>query len=179
MRNFMLLFVFVLFGMNSHAQKNSLTEYLNHLSEVKDIPFDDCEKSYSDCGDEIIWNIVKKGKSAIEPLLEKISDTSYSKVSFEDGDKIILRTGDIAYICLEQIAFIPLFTITKIQMDALFCGGYQSGFFLYLQNYSNRIKFQNQLKAYFKNTKLKWEVDNKAMQMECKTKRGIYGRYHE
>ncbi|MBS1511462.1 MAG: hypothetical protein JST86_11515 [Bacteroidetes bacterium] len=161
------------------AQDTALLNRITKLSNVKNIPFDDCNKLYKDCGDELIWQIVKFGKPAIMPLIDKISDTSYSTVRFKDDDKVItLRTGDIAYICLTQIVFVPVAVISKMQFDVVLCGGYQAYFFTYLSNYSTRLKFQNQLKDYYSKTILKWEKDNKSFLEECKRKHGIFGHYH-
>ncbi len=162
------------------AQDTALLKRITKLSNVKDIPFDDCNKLYKDCGDELIWQIVKFGKPAIMPLINKISDTSYSKVKFKDDDKVIsLRTGDIAYICLTQIVFVPVAVISKMQFDVALCGGYQAYFFSHLSNYSNRLLFQKQLKEYYGKTKLKWEKDDKSFLDECKREHGIFGRYHD
>jgi hypothetical protein len=177
-----LLFI-ILFSLTLNAVQGQDTALLNSITKlynVKNIPFDDCNKLYKDCGDELIWKIVKFGKPAIMPLIDKISDTSYSKVKFKDYDKVItLRVGDIAYKCLEQIVFVPVAVISKIQFDVGLCGGYQAYFFTYLSNYSDRLKFQKQLKEYYSKVKLKWEKDEKSFLNECKRNHGIFGRYHD
>jgi hypothetical protein len=162
------------------GQDTALLNRLTELSIVKNIPFDDCNKLYKVCGDELIWQIVKFGKPAIMPLIDKISDTSYSNVKFKDYDKIItLRTGDIAFICLTQIVFVPVAVISKMQFDVVLCGGYQAYFFTYLSNYLNRLKFQKQMKEYYGKTKLKWEKDDNSFLDDCKRKHGIFGHYHD
>jgi hypothetical protein len=177
-----LLFI-ILFSLTLNAVQGQDTALLNSITKlynVKNIPFDDCNKLYKDCGDELIWKIVKFGKPAIMPLIDKISDTSYSKVKFKDYDKVItLRVGDIAYKCLEQIVFVPVAVISKMQFDVGLCGGYQAYFFTYLSNYSDRLKFQKQLKEYYSKVKLKWEKDEKSFLNECKRNHGIFGRYHD
>ena len=165
---------------NNFGQSNLLLTQINVLNKVSNIPFDNSKNPWQDCGDEIIWTIAVQGESAIEPLIKKIADTSFTNLYFKDySNKIRLRVGDIAYITLEQILFIPTFTIANVQFDVGIYGGYQSGFFEYLNSFSNRIKFQKQLDNYYRTNKFKLVLFNKnEMQIKaCAISHNIKGRF--
>ena len=115
-----------------------------------------------------------------KPLIKKISDTSFTNIYFKDySSNIRLRAGDIAYITLTQILSIPLFKIANVQFDVGIYGGYQSGFFEYLNLFSNRVKFQKQLENYYQLNKFKFYLfsENVKQTKICALSHGIKGFY--
>ena len=139
---------------NSFGQNNSLLKKINLLSEVSNIPFDSCQLWDKDCGDDIIWEIAKYGKAAIKPLIDKISDTSYSNFYFPDINKLTrLKTGDIAYITLKQI--ISFHNLPKQnEFDVHICGGYEVDLFtVYFLSFSYRLQFQRQIREEYNQKK--------------------------
>ena len=173
------LFLFS-FLIDCFSQKKPLSDKLTLLSSVSDIPFDSCPTPYNDCGDNIIWEIVKHGKSAILPLIEKMSDTTYSKTYYKENGKVIrIQTGVIAYLALEQIISLPIAKITGHQFDVFTCGWYPYGLIGSLNSFKFRKTFQNKIRDYYTNTSFKWVKYSKDVISRCARIHGITGHYYE
>ena len=160
------------------GQNDSLNKKINLLSRVSDIPYDSCRISDKDCGDEVIWEIVKYGKAAIEPLINKISDTTYSNYYlYGYGNYVRLRTGDIAYITLTQILSFNSLSIMK-GLDVDICGGYKVDLYVfYLKRYSDRVEFQKQVNENYHQRNIRWKLMNKMELTPCEIQHDIIGRY--
>jgi hypothetical protein len=160
------------------AQKASLQKAIDSLASARDLPFDDDEKWWRDCGDEQFWKVVKYGKPAINALVNRLSDTAITNVRFQDADTtLLLRNGDLAYACLRQIVFLPLFEITKNQWHTGLKGIYRYGFFSWLSKYKNRLRFQGQVRTYLHNSKRTWHAFADGDVNSCQRTRGILGSY--
>ena len=172
-----------LMSKNSFGQNDPLLEKINSLSRVDDIPLDSCLLWDKDCGDAIIWEIVKYGKEAIEPLIDKITDTSNSNYYFRDvyayRGPIKLRTGDIAYIVLEQIFYFQDIPMRGV-FDVKICGGYPADLFnYYLFDFSYRLAFEKAIREEYHRKKLKWIICPKKELTPCEIQYGILGHYRE
>jgi hypothetical protein len=165
---------------NLYSQDIDLSKKISEIEKIKAVPFVIDSQMCNDCGDRRIWEIVRGGRKSIPMLLNKISDTTISQIVYHEfTDSIRLRVGDIAYIILEQISFIPTYKITDLEFDVMVHCGYQMGFFDYLGSYKSRLKFQKQLKNYFKTTKLKFDKNIDLYFRDCFLANGISGKYSE
>ena len=158
MRFYISFLIFCSLSLNIFGQNDSIIKKINLLSQVSNIPFDSCLLAEHDCGDDIIWEVVKFGKNAIEPLIDKILDTSYSNFYFPDSYSFVketrLRTGDIAYITLSEI--ISFHDLPRNgDFDVEICGGYKTDLFLfYLPDYRYRLDFQKAIRHEYREKKL-------------------------
>lgn len=183
MKRYFITFILIACSLseNTFGQNNALLKKINLLSRVSNIPFDSCLLMDKDCGDELIWEIASYGKAAINPLINKILDTTYSNFHFPlaDGKSIRLRTGDIAYITLIQI--IPFQDLPRRnEFDQHICGGYETDLYTYyLPNFSYRSEFQKKIKEAYTQQKLKWIPTSKNELTPCEIEHGIKGHYRD
>jgi hypothetical protein len=181
MRPLIAIFIFYFLTVQkSFGQDILLSKKISLLSKVANIPFDRCKEQYDDCGDNLIWEIIKYKEAAIKPLIEKIGDTSYSKAYYKEDGKIIrVRTGVIAYIALDKIFSVPIAKLTGMQFDVFICGWYPYGFINYLNSALIRTQLQEKLRKYYSGTPLKWVTDKKSILNHCASLHGINGHYEE
>lgn len=162
----------------SFAQNNTLEKKIGKLSQVSNIPFSNCDKTYDDCGDELIWQIVRYDKKAILPLIEKLGDSSWSNAYYKEGNKEYrLHTSVIAYITLNQVLAVPLASLSGMQFDVLVCGWYPHGMLAYLNNTSNMKKMKLAIENYYRNTPLMRVAIKKDKLNHCASDHGIDGYY--
>jgi hypothetical protein len=104
-----------------------------------------------DCNASLYWRIVAKGENAIPILIEKLDDTTLTNISHK-CKTTKLNVGEVAYFALQQIAFFPAYTITKIEFDVVYVNGCWS-FFDYFFNNANKKNYKDLVR--------KWYFDNK------------------
>ncbi len=162
----------------SFAQNNTLEKKISKLSQVSNIPFSNCNNTYNDCGDELIWQIVRYDKKAILPLIEKLDDSSWSNAYYKEGkQEYRLHTSVIAYITLNQVLNIPLAKLSGMQFDVLVCGWYPLGMFSYLNKPANMKKLKQSIENYYRNTPLMRVAIKKDKLNHCASDHGIDGYY--
>ncbi|MES2278000.1 MAG: hypothetical protein V4592_18370 [Bacteroidota bacterium] len=83
---------------------------------------------------------------AIPYLIEKISDTIETGIHVPCITRTLTR-GDVSFVLLNDIIFIPWSAVTHSQWDSLSCGPLPDGAWEYLDHQRNR--FQKELRDYF------------------------------
>lgn len=127
-----------------------------------------------DCN-SVTWRIISNKKDAIQPLIDKLSDTTLTKAT-DKCKTTSLRVGDIAYLTLKRILPLPFFAVTGMQCDVI-KDGCQIGVFEYIE--TNRPKFKGQVQAYYdkKKDNLKWRQLDSNHLTPCYIKNNIKGQY--
>ena len=126
-----------------------------------------------DCRANLYWRIISKGEKAIPFLIDKLSDTTQSNVSFA-CKSARLNVGEISYFALNQIGYFPAFTITHIQFDYTDDNGCWI-FYEYLFNNENKTKYQTLVKEWFARNQSKFHRQKirKKKQSPCQKHYGI------
>jgi len=124
----------------------------------------------------IYWRVISTGKDAIPILIDKLTDTTNTKISLI-CKSVNVKIGDISFDVLTQIFNIPLYYVTKQQFDFIDQYGCQHGVYKYLDN--NREKFKSQILDYYNKYKLelKFVKYDEGYKNECKIVNNIYGYY--
>jgi hypothetical protein len=118
-----------------------------------------------DCKADLYWRIIAKGKNAIPSLIDKLSDTTQTNVSYRCKG-IKLNVGEVAYFALREIAFFPTFDITRIQFD-YFDENDCWSFFPYLFNNENKKEYQRMVNRWYNQNKTKLKKIVKSNQTQC------------
>jgi hypothetical protein len=149
------------------GQTNDVIHKIDSLQYLKEQPFS-CNSVY--------WRVVVRGKDAIPFLINKLDDTTLTKISLT-CKKTNVKLGDIYYEALTEIFNIPLFYVTQQQFDFIDQYGCRQGVFTYLDN--NRQKFKSQILSYYNKykTELKFIRYSKEYKNDCKKKNKIFGYY--
>lgn len=134
-----------------------------------------------DCKADLYWRIVATGDKAIPFLIEKLTDTTQTKIKFH-CKKTRLNVGEVAQFALTQIAYFPAFLVTKMQFDLIIidqtgegCWSFYDFFFIN----SNKPRYQKDIKDWYDKEKPKYKVENisKTEQTFCQKQYGIKKYY--
>ena len=130
-----------------------------------------------DCSADLYWRIIAKGDKAIPFLIEKLTDTTQTKVKYH-CKKVRLNVGEIAQFALRQIADFPASYITNMRFDVLYSdetGETCWGFYDYLFINSNKPQYQKSVREWYKKEKSKYKREKikKEEQSECQKQYGI------
>lgn len=138
-----------------------------------------------DCSADLYWRIVAKGDKAIPFLIEKLTDTTQTKVRFH-CKKTRLNVGEVSQFALTQIADFPAFLVTKIQFDVIVIDDTNEGcwsFHDFLFINANKPRYQKNVRDWYEKQRLKYRVEkiSKVKQTECQKQFGVdkYYRWEE
>lgn len=138
-----------------------------------------------DCKADLYWKIISKGDKAIPYLIDKLTDTTQTRVKYH-CKKTRLNVGEVAQFALTQIADFPAFLVTKIQFDVIMIDDTGEGcwsFYDFLFINSNKLRYQNDVRNWYANQHLKYKAEkiSKKKQTECQKQHGIdtYYRWTE
>lgn len=135
-----------------------------------------------DCKADLYWRIIFIGDKAIPFLIDKLTDTTQTKIKFH-CKRTRLNVGEIAQFALTQIATFPYFLITKIQFDYFYCdetGQFCSSFDDYFFINTNKLRYQSKLKNWYAKQKAKYKPVKISVekQTECQKQYRINKYYH-
>lgn len=97
-----------------------------------------------DCSADLYWRIIAQGKEAIPFLIEKLTDTTQTKIKFH-CKKTCLNVGEIAQFALSEIASFPPAAMGVGQFDFFMIdeqGQSCWSFYDYLFNNSKKEKYK-------------------------------------
>lgn len=123
-----------------------------------------------DCNASLYWRLVAKGDKAIPFLIDKLNDTTLTKLS-NSCKATKLNVGEVSYFALQQIAFFPAFVITHIQFDVIYSNDCWS-FFDYFFNNGNKRQYQDLVRKWYDSNKEKFKAQkiSKKKMTECQKK---------
>lgn len=149
-------FLTVSFGQSQTPDIKSMVDSLQYL-----------KVDTLDCNASLYWRIVAQGGKAIPFLIDKLDDTTLTKIS-NNCKAIKLNVGEVAYFALQQIAFFPAFVITHIQFDFSDNKGCWS-FFDYFFNNANKRHYQDLVRKWYDDNKEKFKARkiSKKRMTEC------------
>ena len=137
----------LLTGFHSTAQVNDtkvLVDSLNYLKE-----------DTIDCNTDLYWRIISKGQDAIPALIDKLTDTSATKVRWH-CKKTCLNVAEIAQFALVEIAYFPAAKITHWQFDLVEndCWNFYDYFF----DNSNKAGYQKLVRSWYQEQRKKYKA---------------------
>ena len=124
------------------------SKLIDSLKFVTDMPYMCEDDKGPGCGDKIFWNVVKHRRNIIDPLIDKLTDTTSTKAN------VVLFGGfytvaDVAYSCIERIIpEIPTFELLGVEFDKQGCG-YCSYWTHLRKDIRNRKNFQMAVRAWY------------------------------
>jgi hypothetical protein len=138
-----------------------------------------------DCNTGLYWRIISKGEKAIPFLIDKLTDTTQTRVKYH-CKKTRLNVGEVAQFALTQIADFPAFLVTKIQFDVILiddtgegCWSFYDFFFIN----SNKPRYQKDVRNWYDKEKLKYKAEkiSPKKRTACQIQYGIstYYRWKE
>lgn len=104
-----------------------------------------------DCSAILYWRIIAKGDKAIPFLIDKLTDTTQTKVRYH-CKKTRLNVGEVAHFALIQIAEFPAYVVTKIQFDVFVMhknGHACWSFYDFLFINANKQRYQNDVRYWY------------------------------
>ena len=107
------------------------------------------------CEADLYWRIIAKGKAAVPFLIEKLADTTPTKIKY-NCKKTKLNVGEVAHFALTQIAEFPAYVVTKIQFDVFIDGGCWI-FYEYLFNNANKAAYGKSVQEGYDKQKVKYK----------------------
>lgn len=130
-----------------------------------------------DCNADLYWRIISKGNKAIPFLIDKLTDTTQTKIKYH-CKKTTLNVGEVAQFALAQIADFPAFLVTKIQFDVIIIDETGEGcwsFYDFLFINSNKARYQNDVRSWYNKEYLKYKAEkiSKKRQTDCQKQYGI------
>lgn len=134
-----------------------------------------------DCTASLYWRIIARGDKAIPFLIDKLTDTTETKVRFH-CKKTALNVGEIAQFALLEIAEFPAFVVTKIQFDVITIDETGQGcwsFYDFLFINSNKFRYQNDVRKWYAKEKPNYKakkIDGKTL-TPCQKQYGIVKFY--
>lgn len=177
----------------SYAQtEKEVLEQISTLKDVKSMPYI-CREAIEDpqpiitengdtiyfpgCGDNIYWNCVKLREKAIQPLIDRMTDTTRT-----DAHVMLFggyyTVADIAYVALTEIIHgIPTFDLLGVKFSEE-CG-YCAYWFYVNDGIKNRRKFQKAVQKWYDKNKnmLVWIENNDFETCDCFGKHPAGGHF--
>jgi hypothetical protein len=99
-----------------------------------------------DCTADIYWRIIGQEDKVIPFLIEKLSDTTSTNISFHCKSSK-LNVAEVSYFALQQIASFPAHVITHIQFDVITDNCWS--FFDYFFNNQNKAAYQKMVRDWY------------------------------
>ena len=135
-----------------------------------------------DCRAGLYWRIIAQGDKAIPLLIDKLTDTTPTRVKFH-CKKTKLNVGEVAYFALNQIASFPAFLITKIQFDLITTDETGLGcwsFYDFLFVNANKPRYQESVRDWYNKEKSRYKAEMipASVQTECQKQYGINTCYN-
>ena len=169
LKKFTLIFTIVPFLIFAQGDIDSQIE---NFKEIEDMGYI-CEGKFAvgkfGCGDTLFWNVVQMKEQAIEPLIERLADTTKSK-AFVPNFGGHWTIGDISYATLQEIIHgIPTFDLLPVEFDASGCC--YCSYWQYLrQGRENRLKFQKAVQDWLRRYRenLIWVSDYNFSSCDCR-----------
>jgi hypothetical protein len=128
------------------------------------------------CSAGLYWRIIAKGDKAIPFLIDKLTDTTPTKIQFACKAKP-LDVGEVAYFALTQIADFPAYVVTKIQFDVITIikGEPCWSFYDWLFIDQNKMRYQTDVRNWYAREKPKYKMVKitKKKQTACQARYGI------
>lgn len=166
--------IVLLFSSLVNAQIDS-NKLVNSLKYVTDMPYicngyyitDEGDTIREGCGNAIYWEVISLKEEAIQPLINKLTDTTQTKapVRFFGGNYTV---ADVAYTALTEIIHdIPTFELLGVKFSQA-CG-YCSYWWHLNGNIKNRCKFQKAVQKWYQKNKNKlvWIENNNFATCDC------------
>jgi hypothetical protein len=130
-----------------------------------------------DCKAALYWRIVAKGDKAIPFLIDKLTDTTATKIKYH-CKKTSLNVGEVAHFALKQIADFPAFLVTKMQFDLIAIDNTGEGcwsFYDFLFIDANKPRYQKDVRNWYANqhSKYKPKKISRKKQTACQKQYGI------
>lgn len=162
-------------GQQMKLELQEVTKQMDSLKFVKEMPYI-CETGI--CGDKLYWDAVSIGRSNIEPLIDKLDDTTstIANVVLFGGNYTV---ADIAYSTLSEIIHnIPTFDLLGVPFDHEGCG-YCSYWQHLNKDFSNRQKFKEAVKNWYhkKKDNLVWVESQNFSTCDCRGQHPNGGHY--
>ena len=134
-----------------------------------------------DCTADLYWRIIAKGDKAIPFLIDKLTDTTETRIRFH-CKKTTLNVGEIAQFALLQIAEFPAFVVTKMQFDVITIDETGQGcwsFYDFLFINSNKLRYQNDVRNWYAKEKPNYKAKKISgnTQTQCQKQYGIVKYY--
>lgn len=119
------------------------------------------------CGDPLFWRVVQQKLDIVPLLIDKLTDTSETVaiVSNFGGQYTV---ADIAHSAILEIVRMPTYVLLKVRFDNKGCG--DCSYWKHVRSsYTNRIKFQTEVRAWYKANKMKlsWAASNDFATCDC------------
>lgn len=162
-------------GQQMKAELNDIIIQMDSLQQITEMPYI-CENGI--CGDKLYWKAVNMGRNTLELLIDKLADTTTTRAPVPLFG-INYTVADIAFQVLsETIHEIPVFELLGVPFDVNGCG--YCSYWNYLnQDYSNRIKFRDAVKSWYRNNKdnLVWIKSDQFATCDCSGQHPNGGHY--
>lgn len=154
---------------------------IDRFQEIQEIGYI-CEGGFtvgkSGCGDSIFWNVVQLKEKAIEPLIDRLDDTTRSK-AFVPNFGGYWTVGDISYVALQEIIHdIPTFDLLPVEFDENGCG--YCAYWKHLRaGPKNRKQFQKEVRMWYRQyrEKIVWVDENRFSSCDCRGEHPNGGYY--
>jgi len=161
----------------SFGQKTNLKSMVDSLQYLK--------ADTLNCTADLFWRIISKGDKAIPFLIDKLTDTTQTRIKFH-CKKTNLNVGEVAQFALTEIASFPAFLVTKLQFDYIIIDENGEGcwsFYDFLFINSNKPRYQKDVRNWYEKQRSKYKAEkiSKKKQTECQKQYGIdtYYRWTE
>ena len=130
-----------------------------------------------DCSADLYWRIIGQGDKAIPFLIEKLTDTTQTRVKYH-CKKTRLDVGEVSQFALTEIAEFPTFLVTKMQFDVIKPDETGQGcwsFYDFLFINSNKVRYQKDIRNWYDQEKLKYKAEkiSKKKSNACQIQYGI------
>ena len=156
--------ILITLGLTSFGQNNDIKSMVDSIQFIK--------TDILDCSADLYWRIIARGDKAIPILIDKLTDTTMTNVSWH-CKKDRLNVGEIAHFALDEIMFLPTAVITNIQFDVIVDGCWT--FYDYFFANKNKITYQKILKDWYSLNAIKYKpvkISTKKLS-KCKLKYNI------
>ncbi|MFT3980868.1 MAG: hypothetical protein QM687_10395 [Ferruginibacter sp.] len=130
-----------------------------------------------DCKAGLFWRIVARGREAIPPLMDKLTDTTPTNIRYH-CKKTPLNVGEVAHFALLHIADFPAFVVTKIQFDVINIDETGQGcwsFYDFLFVNANKARYQKSMREWYDKEKNHYKTValKRQLQADCLKQFGI------
>lgn len=185
MKNFIFIFVLLLFGCSGNSpNKSEFTSTKNvsvnnhgDFTKSKDSLISLLPKMKAeslDCNADIYWRIISRGQSSIPLLIESLTDTTLTNV-YNHCKKGRLNVAEVSYFALEELAEFPAFLVTQIQYDVYDENGCWSFFDDFFDN-STKKSYQKKIMEFYNSNNYVFVKFNNEELNECRKKYKISGK---
>lgn len=124
-----------------------------------------------DCSADIYWRTIGQGEKAIPYLIEKLTDTTSTRVkSYCKSTR--LNVGDIAWFALNQIGDFPVYVVIRIQFCIVHAGGCWS-FYDYLFENANKISIREKVTKWYAINRTRLRTKTISQRNACQLKYNI------